>query len=309
MITVAGMSPSLDLTYVVDDLQLGRIHRPSAMVRCAGGKSLNLARAACTVGADVHLVGIFAGSTGRWLADQLTDAGIGVSTVTVPGETRTCVSIGSQRTGELTELYPYAETVTTAVWHAFTTELAEQIGRRPGWLAISGLTPAGAPPDGLAQLIQQAKNAGARVAIDTHGAALGPALEARPELTKINRSEAAELLGVDETTDLAAMAQRITERTGGAVVLTDGADGAQGLDPTGGWRVPAYPTHGGYPVGSGDSFLGGLVAALDRGEELAAALRWAAACGTANALVPGAAVFGADEAERIFAELEPMRLD
>lgn len=309
MITVAGMSPSLDLTYVVDDLQLGQIHRPTAMVRCAGGKSLNLARAARTVGATVYLVGIFAGSTGRWLADQLVDAGIGVSTVDAPGETRTCVSIGSQRTGALTELYPYAETVSGPVWDEFTTELSKQIEDRPGWLAISGLTPAGAPPHGLAEMIQQAKDAGTRVAIDTHGAALGPALEARPELTKINRAEAAELLGVDPVTDLGAMAQQIAARTGGAVVLTDGADGAQGQNPTGSWRVPAYPTRGGYPVGSGDSFLGGLVAALDRGDELPVALRWAAACGTANALVPGAAVFGADEAQRIFAELEPVRLD
>ena len=308
MITVAGMSPSLDLTYVVDDLQLGQIHRPSAMVRCAGGKSLNLARAARTVGADVHLVGIFAGTTGRWLADQLTAAGIAVSLIEASGETRTCVSIGSRRTGELTELYPYAETVPAPVWHRFTTRLSEQVVTRPGWLAISGLTPAGAPPHGLAEMIRRARDGGARVAIDTHGSALGPALTARPELTKINRVEAAELLGVAEDTGLESMAERIADRTGGAVVLTDGADGALGLDRTGAWRVPAYPTRGRYPVGSGDSFLGGLVAALDRDDDLAGALQWAGACGTANALVPGAAVFGADDVARIHAELEPVRL-
>lgn len=308
MITVAGMSPSLDLTYVVEDLRLGTIHRPSAMERCAGGKSLNLARAARTVGADVHLVGIFAGTTGRWLADQLVAAGIGVSTVDAPGETRTCVSIGSLRTGELTELYPYAEAVPAPVWDRFTTGLTAQVVARPGWLAISGMAPTGAPNDGLARMIEGARATGARVAVDTHGAALGPALAARPELTKINRAEAAELLEVAEDTELGTMAERIAERTDGAVVLTDGAEGAVGLDPTGCWRVPAYPIRGGYPVGSGDSFLGGLVAVLDRGDDLPDALRWAGACGTANALVPGAAVFGADEVARIHAALSPIRL-
>ena len=43
MITVAGLSPSLDLTYLVDSLRLGAIHRPTAVVRCAGGKALNMA--------------------------------------------------------------------------------------------------------------------------------------------------------------------------------------------------------------------------------------------------------------------------
>ena len=41
MITVAGLTPSVDLTYVVDHLELGRIHRPTEVVRRAGGKPLN----------------------------------------------------------------------------------------------------------------------------------------------------------------------------------------------------------------------------------------------------------------------------
>ena len=35
MITVAGLTPSVDLTYVVDHLELGRIHRPTEVVRRA----------------------------------------------------------------------------------------------------------------------------------------------------------------------------------------------------------------------------------------------------------------------------------
>lgn len=306
MITVAGMSPSLDLTFVVEELRLGQIHRPSAMVRCAGGKALNLARAARTVGAGVDLVGIFAGFTGSWLVSQLEGAGIGVTSVDAPGETRTCVSVGSTATGELTEIYPYASPVQPAVWHRFGTALLDRLVDRPGWLAISGLTPAGLPGDGLADLITRARAGGAVVAVDTHGPALAGALAARPELTKINRSEAAELLGVDDDSDLQAMAEAIAARTGATVVLTDGADGAIGLDASGCWRVPAHPSRGGFPVGSGDSFLGGLVAALDHGDDLPEALRWAGACGTANAHVPGAAVFTTDAARAIHDQLVPV---
>ena len=281
----------------------------SAAVRCAGGKALNLARAARTLGAEVDLVGIFAGFTGAWLVSQLEGAGIGVTSVDAPGETRTCVSVGSVDTGELTEIYPYAEAVPSEVWDRFCTTLLERLTHRPGWLAISGLTPAGLPRDGLAELIGRARTLGASVAVDTHGPALALAVDARPELTKINRDEAAELLGVGQDTDLREMAESVAARTGAAVVLTDGADGAVGLDDGGVWQVPAHPARGGYPVGSGDSFLGGLLASLDHGDGLVDALRWAGASGTANAAVPGAAVFTADAARRIHDQLAPVRLD
>jgi fructose-1-phosphate kinase PfkB-like protein len=48
--------------------------------------------------------------------------------------------------------------------------------------------------------------------------------------------------------------------------------------------------HGSFPVGSGDTLLGALLAALDAGEPLDSALVTATAAATANALVPGAAV-------------------
>ncbi len=308
MITVAGMSPSLDLTYVVDELRLGRIHRPSVTVRCAGGKSLNLARAAHTLDADVHLAGIFGGITGQWLVTELERVGIAVSAVRTPAETRTCVSIGSAATAELTEVYPYAEAVPADVWAHLVEVLVARCAERPGWLVISGLTPAGLPPDGLAELITRARAGGTRVAVDTHGAALSPAVAARPELTKINRSEAAGLLQVGEDTDLRTMAVAIADRTDAAVVLTDGTAGATGLNPDGCWQIPAHPVSGAFPVGSGDSFLGGLVAALDRGEVLPTALRWAAACGTANAMVPGAGAFSAEAARSIHDQVRLVRL-
>ena len=79
----------------------------------------------------------------------------------------------------------------------------------------------------------------------------------------------------------------INVRTGGMVVLTDGVAGAVGCDGSRVLRARGPGVRGAYPVGSGDAFLGGLVAALDRGADLADGLRLGMACGTANALVPG----------------------
>jgi 1-phosphofructokinase family hexose kinase len=301
VITVAGLTPSVDLTYLVDHLELGRIHRPTQVVRRAGGKPLNFARAAAALGADVTIVAVLGGWTGDWLAEELARAEITVHRVTTPVLTRTCVSISPADSEELTELYEYAEPIPADVWAQARDALTAELAGRPGWLVISGGPPRGLPPTGLAELAELAHHAGCRVAADTHGASLVPLLHSRPELVKINRSEAAQVLGLDPATDLPQLAKRVQDKTGGIVVLTDGVAGSVGLRADGRAHTVGPPDlRGRFPVGSGDSYLGGLLTALDRGDELGAALRVATAAGVANAQVPGPGSFDST----LVAELE-----
>lgn len=304
MITVAGLSPSLDLTYLVDRLEPGSIHRPSEVVRCAGGKSLNLARASAALGAQVEIVALLGGTTGDYLAEQLRVEGVAVIKVATPAETRTCVSIAAGDTGRLTELYPRADPVPAEVWQAFHDQLGTSLKRRPGWLAITGSAPRGLAPEALAELVGLAGDAGVRVAVDTHGPALAAAVTARPALVKINRYEAAELLQVAAEGELITRAEAVRERTGGVVVITDGEHGAVATDGQRRWRVAASPERGCFPVGSGDSFLGGLLGALDHGSDLPTALRRGTGAGTANALIPGPARFRVEDVDRIAKDLE-----
>ncbi|HYI56533.1 MAG TPA: PfkB family carbohydrate kinase [Microlunatus sp.] len=300
MITVAGLTPSVDLTYVVDHFELGRIHRPTEVVRRAGGKPLNLARAAAALGADVSIVAVLGGWTGDWLADELARARIAVHRVTTPVLTRTCVSISPADVDELTELYEYAEPIPADVWAQAREALISELEQRRGWLVISGGPPRGLPPTGLAELAELAHHAGCRVAADTHGASLVPLLHSHPELVKINRSEAAAALGVDPAIDLIEMAKHLQEKTGGVVVLTDGGAGSRGLGTDGrAYAVGAPSQRGRFPVGSGDSYLAGLLTALDRGDDLGSALRLAAAAAAANAQVPGPGSFDSDQVDRL----------
>ena len=287
MITVAGLTPSLDLTYLVDDLRLGEIHRPRELVACAGGKSLNMARVAAALGADIRVIAVLGGPTGDQVAARLAADRVAFDVIASPVETRTCVSIASAAHDELTEVYQYAPALTGDVWRRFLAAAETDLGGRPGWLAISGAPPAELPAEELAGLVRLAHRHGAQVAVDTHVPALAAVVAARPELVKVNRSEAAELLGVAPGVDLATLARRIGDRSGGLVVITDGRAGALGLDGDRSYEVRAPSLIGRFPVGSGDAFLGGLLSTLDAGGELADAIRSAAAAGAANALVPG----------------------
>lgn len=302
VITVAGLSPSLDITYLVEQLRLGRIHRPTGVFRIAGGKPLNLARAAATMGADVEVVAVLGGSTGDWIAAELEALGIGVRVVKTPDETRTCVSIASADRDDLTEVYPYAPAISRPGWEEFRRLTAAAVDDRQGWLAITGSTPQGLEPENVAELIELAHAAGQQVAIDTHGPALAAALTARPDLTKINRDEAAGWLDCDpRQLDLAEATKIIADRTGGSVIITDGRDGAVGREPDGDSFRVRLPdeVNGRYPVGSGDSFLGGWLASIDGGSDPTTALRRATGCGAANALTPGPANLDPETARSI----------
>lgn len=298
MLTVAGLTPSLDLTYLVDSLTLGEIHRVPKVIRCAGGKSLNMARAARTMGADSTVVALLGGATGAALAEMLAAEGIAMIEVHSARETRICVSIAAADSGQLTEIYQEAAPVAEDVWQAFLSQVRSVLVSRPGWLSVSGRAPQGAPRV-IAELVRTAHLYEVQVAVDTHGQALPEALTERPTLVKINRSEAAELLGVPIGTDLLTMAIAVRRSCGAIVVLTDGTAGALAVDGAVALQATGPDVVGRYPVGSGDSFLGGLLASLEAGESLGEALRTATACGVANALVPGQGHFDVDAVARI----------
>ena len=307
VITVAALSPSLDLTYLLDSYALGRVHRTPGPVAVAGGKALNMARAARAMGAKVAVVVLLGGLTGERVGRIARAEGLDLVVVDAGAETRTCVSVAAADTGELTEIYEDSPAVPPAVLARVEEVLAEQLVARPGWLSISGRGPSGSV-DAIGDLVRLGVGCGAPVAVDTHSESLPGAVAARPALIKINRAEAAEVLAVPEAGDLGAMAADLHARSGAAVVLTDSIAGAVAADADGVWRVNPSSRRGRYAVGSGDSFLGGLLAGLEQGRELAEAVREGTGCAVANALVPGQGHFDVAVARAVAAEVTVSRL-
>ncbi|MEO8262427.1 MAG: PfkB family carbohydrate kinase, partial [Pseudolysinimonas sp.] len=120
-------------------------------------------------------------------------------------------------------------------------------------------------------------------------------------LLKVNATEAAELLGsAGSALELAA---GLRARTGGTVVVTDGAAGAVAVDAAGTWRAAPDPRPGRFAIGSGDSFFAALLVALAAGAALPDALHSASAAGSANTRVPGAGIFDRPEYEAALARI------
>jgi fructose-1-phosphate kinase PfkB-like protein len=173
-----------------------------------------------------------------------------------------------------------------------------------GWLTISGSMPRGVPEASYRDLVEEARSAGMRVALDAEGDRLRAALEAGPDIVKVNSAEAREVLDLPTARreEALAAAVKLRDLAGGdghAGLVTRGAEGVVLAAPDGTLYEGMLYVRGRYPVGSGDAFLAGAVVALDGGESWYDALRLALGAATANAEMPGAGKLDAARAREL----------
>lgn len=307
MIVGVALSPALDVTYVVD--RLTGIQRPRETVRVGGGKTLNAVRAALALGAPrVAASAVLAGGAGADVAAHARTGGLDLRVIEGQAPTRTCVSIFDEAAGDLTEIYERPVELGDDEVDAALDAAVLAAGGAPGWFLLSG----GLSPDHARRVVRRVRAAGGAVALDTHGPALRAGIEEGAGLVKVNRSEAVELLGCapDAPGDrlVVGLRDRLADPPLGAIaVVTDGTAGAWAFDGARVLRARTVGPVGGFPVGSGDSFLGGLVTAIDGGGSLTDALALATAAGIANAQVPGAAVLDPVLAHRLVPRVDVER--
>lgn len=307
-------NPSIDRLYELDRLVRGEVNRPVSETLVAGGKGLNVARAAMALGAEVRTVGLLAGHAGRWIADQLAVEGIVGRWTWTGGETRSCFAIHDVADDSLTELNEAGPSVTSATWAELVGALSSELVQGGvGMVTISGSLPPGAPADGLRQLASVGASLGVPVALDAGGGIVRLAAAARPWLVKLNAAEAGATLDRtaerSDEAEVVDMARTLAASTGGAVIVTRGRAGAVAIAPDGmALRVAPPHLEGSYPVGSGDAFLAGVAVATLEGRGFAESLRLGAAAAIANARVRGAGRLDPAEAIRIAPDirLEPI---
>ena len=240
----------------------------------AGGKAANVVRAARHLGLDGAMVAVLGGHAGAWYRAQLEERSIALHEVVVAGETRTCLSVLDESTGELTEFY---EAGVRADRCGLAAASRPRSGRRSAQTAVAssvvlaGSLPPGAPIDAYARLATIAAEAGARAVVDSDGDSLAAALATRPWLVKVNAAEAESVTGTSARTRDRALAAAAALRARGATIaiVTRGVHGAALATADGSWALGNLPAahRGPYSVGSGDAFLAGFLAGLARGPD------------------------------------------
>jgi 1-phosphofructokinase family hexose kinase len=288
-IATLTLNAALDRTLHVERIERGGKSRILREFVQAGGKGVNVARVLRALDVRTRALVVVGGATGAAIARDLAAAGIPADCIEAPGESRTCLEI-VEPGGRATQLHGVGVDGGGDVASA----AARAVAALPGdfsWLAICGSLPPGMAPDALAALLGQARGRGLRVAIDTGGAALARAWAAAPDLVRINRTELAGVLpeGSEEGrpgSSLGAATRVVVSRGDAPFEAWSEETGTLRISPP---RVEALNA-----IGCGDAMLAGMLAALERGADFAAALRWGTALGAAEACSPRAG--GADPA-------------
>lgn len=307
-------NPALDRTILVSSFRPGEIHRTLSVMVVAGGKGLNAARAVRNLGGNPICMGFVGGKAGRFFATLARQEGFDGSWTSMSGETRTCYIILDKSGTEPTVINEPGYMADEECWQALEIDILATLSLRDvpagSYVCFNGSLPSGSPPSVFARLIHSVKNAGHLVWVDTSGEPLAAALEAAPAGIKVNLSEAGAVLGRSgvSSADALDLADAILKRGILSVVLTLGAEGAILANEGGIWRATTPPLNAVTNVGSGDSFFGAFILALEQHKSHPDALCDGVAAGAANTLSPGGGNFSREQFEQIRAHVKCDRL-
>ncbi|GAB3651288.1 1-phosphofructokinase family hexose kinase [Glycomyces tarimensis] len=301
MIVTVTANPSLDRTVELGRLRRGEVQRAEGIRVDAGGKGVNVSRALVANGQATRAVLSAGGRVGVELVGLLNEAAVPLTAVPVAGPVRSNLTL-AEADGTVTKLNEAGPRLSEREIAAL---LDTAVNAGADWIAGCGSLPPGAGEDFYSRLVQRARAAGARTAVDSSGPALDACLAARPELVGPNRDELAAASGLPITTlgDAVEAAEALRGRGAAAVLASLGADGALLVDDVG---VHHAVARAGAPVvstvGAGDAALAGFLAAGGRG---ARALATAVAWGTAAVTLPGSLMPGPADIDLSAVETTP----
>jgi len=305
-IVTVTINPAVDIFVNVAHVE------PTSKLRCSppkrdpGGGGINVARVAQRLGADVAAIYPIGGAIGKLLQRLVEREGIHSIVTPSHVDTRENFTAYEEDTGQQYRFVLPGSPLHRPEWEAVLDKLAT-LGSKPRFVVASGSVPPGVPEDIYAKIARLARELGARMVIDTSGPALRAALAEGVALVKPNLNELSSFVGAPLDTDAARVAacrELIMSGRAEMVALTLGEDGALLVTKTQTLRARPLKIDVVSAVGAGDSFLGGLVASLGKGDMVEHAFRMAVAAASAAVMSPGTELCRESDVQRLLPQVD-----
>lgn len=305
MITTITLNPSIDKTIYVTKLACNDTNRISNIEIDAGGKGINCSRMLKELGAETRAITFLGGKTGDFIRLVLDKAGIPVEHVETERPTRTNICIEETSGNPPTTLNERGGPVE----HRELVDLFEKVkdaSRESSYVVLGGSVPLGINQDVYKVLIQIVKAGGAKAVLDADGEALIDGIKARPFMIKPNRDEAERLLEkeFESKADVARAALELSERGIELVIISLGKQGAVACYEGAVYDVGSPEIKPNSSIGSGDSFIAGVLYGLEKKLPIEEALRFGSAAGAATALSDGADIGKKDDVDRLLSQVK-----
>ena len=274
---ILNPNPCIDLTFWVNTLVVGSVHRATKNLTSAGGKGINVARACQTMGSRPHLYLTLPKLEGSFYKELLNSEGHDVDYFDVDGEVRKAVIVNKAESSAITVINGAGPAISSADWQEFCNEAAKRVA--PDELVLSmGSLPTNFPDDALAKLNIAIHSAGGKLLIDTAPVAfpslqneivdfISPNVEEAEAL--INKTSGDLFVPNDENIKERAMAaaQALHGTLAQNVLVTGGAAGCAFKNDDEHWWLDAYEIPADRyksAVGAGDSFVAGFAMYVEK---------------------------------------------
>jgi 1-phosphofructokinase family hexose kinase len=288
MILCVTLNPCLDKTLTVPPWRAGENIRGTKVREVVGGKGNNVARALRRLGHDgVRPVTFLGGEVGSQCRHLLCEEGLDAIVIPSRAQTRVILTVSTEGTNEQTAFFDPDPAISEDEARALVERVEAELsagGVRA--LALSGSSPTPATHSVYADLIGLARARSIPVFLDTYGPALAQVWGFWPDLIQLNRREASAYLNKPNASDadVWGLLERWARRGVRCTAVTDGPRAVLARIGQRAYRARPPAIDVVNPIGSGDSMLAGMVDGWLVGREPESLLRWAVACGVANAL-------------------------
>lgn len=280
MIYTCTLNPAVDYVVRVENFQAGDLNRSESADLYAGGKGINVSRLLKRLGSETCAVGFAGGFTGDFIKSELDDEGVFHRFISVRGATRINVKLKSGIETEINGPAPVISEEESDRLVQLTEELTEH-----DWFHIGGSVPSSLPAGYAGRLMNTAHKKGARVVVDTSGAALKALLPYNPFFIKPNHHELSELFNTEVHTkeEAAFIAKKLVDGGIKNVIVSMGGAGAVFVNNESVYFAASPKGKVKNTVGAGDSMVAAFMAKIDAGLPPHEAFHWSVAAGSATA--------------------------
>lgn len=264
MILTVTMNPSVDISYLLESLKLDTVNRVEITTKTAGGKGLNVTRVLSEFGEKVEATGIIGGKNGEFLIENLPKD-VKSSFYKIEGNTRNCIAI-LHDDGQQTEILEKGPKISDRESLEFLKQF-EILVNKNQVVAISGSLSAGLPVNYYVELIRIANAYNRKVVLDCSGSSLEAVLRSKykPTVIKPNNEELAQLLNRDVSKEISELKKALSNKLFEGIewiIISLGADGCLAKHKNIFYKVDIPNIEVVNPVGSGDSTVAGITAAI-----------------------------------------------
>ncbi|MDO5717429.1 MAG: hexose kinase [Tissierellia bacterium] len=305
MIITITANPSIDMSYILDELKEDDINRTDKVNKTAGGKGLNVSKVLTLLGADVLAMGFLGGKNGEFIEDELKERGIKSNFVKIKEASRNCIAL----------LYDDNQTEILEAGPNISEDEQKEIFKKleeieiPEFVCMSGGLARGLDKGFYADIVEIVNKMGSKAVVDTSGDSLKEIFkrDELPYMLKPNLEELEALLGKSIGKDTNRMVAILKEGKLAElpnILVSLGSDGAIARFGDKLYRAYLPKVKVVSPVGSGDSTVAGFVYASSKGKDDIDILKTAMACGVLNAMQMETGYIDIKDFDDIFNKIE-----